>query len=92
MSSPLKRKFDGSGFPKNDHVEKPRSSEPTGMSDQRLMVTAFNEAGRIIADYLEPGPRNADKTIQQLISILDRQDLAAAMTLLENGHGLRVAK
>jgi hypothetical protein len=62
------------------------------MSDQRLLVAALNEAGRIIAEYLEPGPHDADKTIQHLISILDRQDLAAAMTRLENAHGLRVVK
>jgi hypothetical protein len=62
------------------------------MNDQQLLVAALNEAGRIIAEYLEPGPRDADKTIQKLISILDRQDLAAAMTRMDNPHGLRAVK
>jgi hypothetical protein len=44
------------------------------------MVAALNEAGRIIT-------ARCRKTIQKLISILDRQDLAAAITRMDNGHG-----
>jgi hypothetical protein len=62
------------------------------MSDQQLLITALHDAGRVIAEYLEPGPRDADKTIQQLISIIERQDLAASMRRLEVGHGLRLVK
>jgi hypothetical protein len=62
------------------------------MADLQLLIAAFHEAAWVIAEYLEPGPHDADKTIQQLISILDRQDLVAAMTRLENAHGLRVVK
>jgi hypothetical protein len=62
------------------------------MTDQQLLIVAFREAGKVVAEYLEPGIHDADKTIQQLISILDRQDLAAAMERLDNAHGLRVVK
>jgi hypothetical protein len=62
------------------------------MSDQQLLITALRDAGRVVAEYLEPGPRDADNTIQQLISILDREDLAAAMKRLENGLNLRPVK
>lgn len=62
------------------------------MSDQKLLITALHDAGRVIAEYLQPGPRDADKSIQKLIAILDRQDLAAAMRRLEDGHGMRLVK
>jgi hypothetical protein len=38
-----------------------------------LLIAAFHEAGWVVAEYLEPGQRDADKTIQQLMSILDWQ-------------------
>jgi hypothetical protein len=63
------------------------------MTDQQLLIAAFREAGQVVAEYLEPGrPRDADKTIQELISILERQDLAAAMERLDHAHGLRIVK
>jgi hypothetical protein len=61
-------------------------------TDQKLITTALREAGRIGAEYLEPGPRNAEETINKLIAVLDRQDLAAAMLRAEVGYGLRVVK
>jgi hypothetical protein len=61
------------------------------MTDQELIITALRQSGVIIAE--EPGNKiDADETIAQLIAILDRQDLAAAMDRLESGHGLRVVK
>ena len=62
------------------------------MADQELVVLALRKANRIIAAYLEPGPRVADETINQLIAVLDTQDLALALERLEKGHGLRVVK
>jgi hypothetical protein len=58
------------------------------MTDQQLLIATLHEAGWVVAEYLEPGrPRDAEKTIQQLISILDRPDLAAAMERLDHAHG-----
>ena len=62
------------------------------MSDQQLVVLALRKASRIIANYLEPGPRDADETITQLITVLDNQGLWRALDRLEKGHGLRVVK
>ena len=62
------------------------------MTDQQLVVLALRKATRIIADYLEPGPRDADEAMTQLIAVLDNQDLARAIDRLEKGHGLRVVK
>ena len=63
------------------------------MTDQELIITALRQSGVIIAENLEPGNKiDADETIAQLITILDRQDLAAAMDRLKSGNGLRVVK
>ena len=43
------------------------------------------EAGRIISEYIEPGPRDAEQTLTRLIAVLDTQDLARAIERLEKG-------
>src|SRR5258707_516905 len=37
------------------------------MTDQELIVSTLRKAGRIIGEYIEPGPRDPDETIAQLI-------------------------
>jgi len=46
----------------------------------------------IAADYIEPNPRDAEITMQQMLSILDRRDVVAAAERLSKGYGLRVVK
>jgi hypothetical protein len=62
------------------------------MTDQELLISALREAGQILCEYLEPGPRDADETITQLLAVLDTQELALAIERLEKGYGLRVVK
>ena len=62
------------------------------MTDQALLISTLREAGRIIGEYIEPGPRDAEQTISRLIAVLETQDLARAIERLEKGHGLRVVK
>ena len=38
-------------------------------------------------EYLEPRPRDADKTITRLIAVLDTQELARAIDRLEKSQG-----
>jgi hypothetical protein len=62
------------------------------MTDQALLLSTLREAGRIISEYVEPGSRDAKRTVSQLIAVLETQDLAHAIERLEKGHGLRVVK
>jgi hypothetical protein len=48
------------------------------MTDQRLLIAAVREMGRIIAEHIEPDGRDADETISRLIAVLDTEDLAHA--------------
>ena len=41
------------------------------MTPAERINKAFDDAHVVIADYLEPGPRNAEETLNQLISIID---------------------
>jgi hypothetical protein len=62
------------------------------MTDQELLISTLRDAGRIIGENIEPGPRDAEQTLSRLIAVLDSQDLARAIERLEKGHGLQVVK
>ena len=46
------------------------------MTDQEIVLRALTELQMIAADYIEPNPRDAEITMQQMLSILDRRDVA----------------
>jgi hypothetical protein len=52
------------------------------MTPAERIEKAFDDAHVVIADYLEPGPRNAEETLNQLIRILDRHELCEAIVEL----------
>jgi hypothetical protein len=63
------------------------------ISDQDLVLDAIQEAQRLLAEYVAPGPRrNPDETINMLLFLLDQGDVVAAVNRLRSGSGLRVAK
>jgi hypothetical protein len=62
------------------------------MTDQEIVLRALTELQLIAADYIEPGPRDAQITMQVMLSILNRRDVVAAAIRLSKGYGLRVVK
>ena len=49
-------------------------------TDRDLIIDAVEEAQRVLAQYLEPGSlRSTAGTIHQLVTVLDRPELVAAM-------------
>jgi hypothetical protein len=60
------------------------------LSDQELTLFALREAQLILGDHVHPGPRDSDKTIQQLLEVLDRGDVVEAMDRLEAQSGTRL--
>ena len=61
--------------------------------DRDLVLDALEDAQHILAEYVEPGRgRDSVRTINRLLMILDREDLAAAQGRLRAGYGLRVVK
>ena len=57
------------------------------MTDQELLISTIREAGRIIGEYLEPGPRDADETLNRLIAVLDRKTWRAPLNDLRRVTG-----
>ena len=58
------------------------------MTDQELLVRAVREAQIVLAGYVEPGPRDAERTVNKLLMILDRTELIVATDRLEGELGL----
>jgi hypothetical protein len=45
-------------------------SQEGRMSDQAIVINALDQAGLIISEYLEPGPRDPVATMDRLIGVL----------------------
>jgi hypothetical protein len=65
------------------------------MTDREVVIQAFEEAQRILAEYIEPGRGGAVATVKVLLdvlNVLDRREVVAALNRLKPGHGLHVVK
>ena len=61
------------------------------LCDEELTLYAIREAQLILADYIHPGARNAEKTINDLLSVLDRNNVLEAVDRLDAGTGTRAS-
>ena len=52
------------------------------MTPVKLVEKAFDDAQLAISEYLQPGRRDAEKTVEQLIAILDDPNLYGAIVEL----------
>lgn len=50
------------------------------MTREETLRQAIRAAARELANYAEPGPRDARRTVARLLEILDTQEVAAALT------------
>jgi hypothetical protein len=57
------------------------------MTPAKRIEKAFDDAHVVIAAYLEPGPRNAEQTLDQLIQIIDDRELYDALVKLLKAEG-----
>ena len=61
-------------------------------TDQQLILDAIEQAQRVLAGYIEPGPRDPDGTMAQLIEALARPEIVAAVQRVRAGYGLHGVK
>ena len=62
------------------------------MTDQELLISTLREAGRIIGEYIEPGPRDATRTVERLLAVLDRKDVIHALDRIKRRRVIRLAE
>jgi hypothetical protein len=60
------------------------------MSPAQRVEQAFDDAHLVIADYLQPGPRDPEQTLRQLISVIDNRELYDTVVGLLKAEGREV--
>jgi hypothetical protein len=57
------------------------------MSLAQKIEKSFDDAHVVIANYLQPGPRNAEESMNEMIRVLDDRDLFDAIVELLKAEG-----
>lgn len=55
------------------------------MTDQQLAIAAIGEAQLILEEYLQPRPQNNEHILDKLVEVLERPDVMAAVSRLQQG-------
>jgi len=53
------------------------------MTDQQLAIAAIGEAQLILEEYLQPRPQNNERILDKLVEVLERPDVMAAVSRLQ---------
>jgi hypothetical protein len=60
--------------------------------DQDTLLRAVEDARRILGGYIEPGRRDAARTLQQLLAVLDKEDVVHALDRIKRRRVLRLVE
>jgi hypothetical protein len=60
--------------------------------DQDILLLAMDDARRILREYIEPGPRDAKRTVERLLAVLDKPDLAHALDRMNRRRVIRLVE
>jgi hypothetical protein len=58
--------------------------------DQDTLVRAVEDARRILGEYIGPGPRDATRTVEHLLTVLDRSDVVHALDRINRRGVIRL--
>ena len=47
--------------------------------DQDTLLRAIEDARHILGEYIEPGQRDATRTVERLLAVLDKNDVVHAL-------------
>ena len=59
---------------------------------QDTVLRALEDARRILGEYIEPGPRDATRTVEHLLTLLDRNDVVHALDRMKRRKVLRLVE
>jgi hypothetical protein len=60
--------------------------------DQDTLIRAVEDARRVLGEYIESGPRDATRTVERLLAILDRNDVLLALDRMQRRRVLRLVE
>ena len=60
--------------------------------DQETVLRALEDARRILGEYIEPGPRDATRTVEHLLAVLDRNDVVHALDRIKRCRVIRLVE
>jgi hypothetical protein len=60
--------------------------------DQDTLIRAVEDARRVLREYIAPGPRDATRTVERLLVILDRNDVLLALDRMQRRRVLRLVE
>ena len=60
--------------------------------DQDTVIRAVEDARRILGEYIEPGPRDARRTVERLLAVLNRDDLVHALDRIKRRMVIRLVE
>jgi hypothetical protein len=58
--------------------------------DQETLLRAVEDARRILGEYIEPGPRDAARTVQRLLAVLDNNGVVHALDRMKQRRTMRL--
>jgi hypothetical protein len=60
--------------------------------DQDTVIRAVEDARRVLGEYIAPGPRDATRTVERLLAILDRNDVVHALDRIRRRRVIRLVE
>ena len=60
--------------------------------DQETLIRAIEDARRILSEYIEPGRRDATRTVERLLAVLDRKDVVHALDRVKRRRAIRLVE
>ena len=60
--------------------------------DQETLIRAIEDARRILGEYIEPGGRDATRTVERLLAVLDRKDVVHALDRVKRRRAIRLVE
>ena len=60
--------------------------------DQETVLRAVEDARRILGEYIEPGPRDATRTVERLLAVLDKNDVVHALDRMNRRRVIRLVE
>jgi hypothetical protein len=60
--------------------------------DQETVIRAVEDARRVLGEYVAPGPRDARRTVERLLAILDRNDVVHALDRIKRRRVIRLVE